>query len=763
MTRSDSGSTEALRRSRTLESMSSPLPPSSPPPSGRGDRLTAGRVASHVVVMVAVSAVLGVIVAGLAIPFAGVLSVGARNASEAMDDLPEELDTESLPQRTQILDSQGNVMATIYDQNRVEVSLNQISRTMVKSILAIEDYRFYEHGAIDLKGTLRAFVTNAANDGAAVQGGSSITQQLVKQTLVTQATTDEERAEATKTDYARKLRELRYAIALEEEHTKDWILERYLNIAYFGDGAYGIQAAAKHFFNVNARKLNVAQSAMLAGMVQSPDALDPTDNPDRTLARRNVVLDRMAQLNVITQEKADKIKGQKLGLKVQPKSNGCTSATAPFFCDYVLKYLEKDRSLGKNLEERQKLLRSGGLTIKTTLDLRFQNAADQAVRSTVYPKAQALGGLAMVVPGTGEVRAVSQSRPMGRSKKDGQTFINFAVPQEYGTAKGFQGGSTFKAFVLAQAIEDGIPLSHTIFSPDPGTFEEEDYEDCDGEPYGYGEFSVPNSTTGSINANMYNGTRLSVNTFFLGLEKETGICEPYRLAKSMGVDLDNPTGDSNGNGAERIPNFTLGTADVSPLEMAEAYATFAARGLHCDSRPVSSIEDAKGNVLKEYKPTCTQVLEESTADAVNDILQGVIEGGFASAQSLGRDAAGKTGTTNLGRSVWFVGYTPTMATASMIAGANQEGQPASLEGVDIGSETIYGASGSGNAAPIWGAAMRAVLPFIEDKDFVYPEGIDGVGVTAPAPPPSADNGGRGGGRGNDGRGGGRGNGGGRGR
>jgi membrane peptidoglycan carboxypeptidase len=739
--------------------MSSSLPPSSPPPAGQGDRLTAGRVVSHVVVMLAVSAVLGVIVAGLAIPFAGVLSVGARNASEAMDDLPEELDTENLPQRTQILDSQGNVMATIYDQNRVEVSLDQISRTMVKSILAIEDYRFYEHGALDLKGTLRAFVTNAANSGETVQGGSSITQQLVKQTLVTQAASEEEAAEATETNYARKLRELRYAIALEEEHTKDWILERYLNIAYFGDGAYGIQAAAKHFFNVNARKLNVAQSAMLAGMVQSPDALDPTDNADRTLARRNVVLDRMAQLNVITQEKADKVKAQDLGLKVQDKSNGCTSATAPFFCDYVLNYLEKDRSLGKNVDERQELLRSGGLTIKTTLDLRFQNAADQAVRSTVYPKAQAVGGLAMVQPGTGEVRAVAQSRPMGRNKEEGQTFINYAVPAKYGTAKGFQGGSTFKAFVLAQAIEDGTALSHTIYSPDPGTFQEEDYEDCDGEPYGYGEFSVPNSTTDSINANLYNGTRLSVNTFFLGLEKETGICEPFRLAKRMGLDLDNPTGDENGNGAERIPNFTLGTADVSPLEMAEAYATFAARGLHCDSRPVTSIEDAKGNVLKEYKPTCTQVMEESTADAVNDILRGVIEGGFASAEALGRDAAGKTGTTDGGNSVWFVGYTPTMATASMIAGANQAGSPSSLEGVDIGSETIYGASGSGNAAPIWGAAMRAVLPFIEDKDFEYPEGIDGVGVTAPAPPPSSSSG-----DGDDGRGnGGRGNGGGRGR
>lgn len=706
--------------------------------------------------MLAVSAVLGVIVAGLAIPFAGVLSVGARNASEAMDDLPEELDTENLPQRTQILDSQGNVMATIYDQNRVEVSLDQISRTMVKAILAIEDYRFYEHGALDLKGTLRAFVTNAANSGETVQGGSSITQQLVKQTLVTQATTDEERAEATETDYARKLRELRYAIALEEEHTKDWILERYLNIAYFGDGAYGIQAAAKHFFNVNARKLNVAQSAMLAGMVQSPDALDPTDNADRTLARRNVVLDRMAQLNVITQEKADKVKAQDLGLRTQEKSNGCTSSTAPFFCDYVLNYLEKDRSLGKTVEERQKLLRSGGLTIRTTLDLRFQNAADQAVSSTVYPKAQAIGGLAMVEPGTGAVKAVAQSRPMGRNRAEGQTFLNYAVPKSYGDANGFQAGSTFKVFVLAAAIDQGEPLTTTYNAADDMAIPEEEYEDCDGEPYGYGTWEVGNSTRSGY-MNMYGGTRDSVNTYFAQLEQKTGICEPYRLAKRMGVELTNPTGP----GAERVPSFTLGIADASPLEVAEAYATFGARGLHCDSRPVTAIEDAKGNVLKEYKPTCEQVMEETTADAVNDILRGVVESGFAAAEYFGRPAAGKTGTTQSGKAVWFAGYTPTMAAAAMIAGANEKGSPLPLLGVDVGASTIYEVSGSRLAAPIWGSAMAATADLYEDKDFTYPSTVEGAGVTY-VPQPSSGGGdgdGRGDGRGGRGNGGGNGGGG----
>ena len=249
------------------------------------------RVLSHLGVMVVVSAVLGVLVAGLAIPFAGVLGIGARGLADTMDELPAELETEQLAQRTTILGVDGNVLATLYDQNRVEVPLTQVSRTMVKAIVAVEDARFYQHGALDIRGTIRAFITNQAS--GSVQGGSSITQQLVKQTLLYQATSDEERAAATDDTYARKLKELRYAVALEQNHTKDWILERYLNTVYFGDGAYGIQSAAKHFFNTNASKLNVLQSATLAGLVRNPEGYDPTDNPERAVSRRNIVLQRI--------------------------------------------------------------------------------------------------------------------------------------------------------------------------------------------------------------------------------------------------------------------------------------------------------------------------------------------------------------------------------------------------------------------------------------------------------------------------------------
>ncbi|KQQ42662.1 MULTISPECIES: penicillin-binding protein [unclassified Nocardioides] len=697
----------------------------------RSDRLSSGRVLTHLGVMVAVSAVLGVVVAGLAIPFAGVLGISARNVAETMDSLPAELETEQLAQKTEITDVEGNVIATLYDQNRVEVPLSQISRKMVKSIIAIEDSRFYQHGALDVRGTLRAFVTNQANDGN-VQGGSSITQQLVKQTLLTQAKTKKQRAAAIDDSYARKIRELRYAIALEQRHSKDWILERYLNIAYFGDGAYGIQAAAKHYFDVNAKQLNYPQSAMLAGLVKSPDGYDPTNSPDRAIERRNVVLDRMAELSVIPGTKADRLKDTPLRLKVTNTPNGCVSTVAPFFCDYVVNYLMEDPALGDTRRERKDMLLSGGLRIRTTLDQSFQEAADASVASHVYPTDTAIGGLAMVEPRTGNVRAIAQSRPMGDDMAAGETYLNYAVNEKYGDSAGFQGGSTFKAFVLAAAVEDGIPLTETIYSPPTISISESAFEDCDGEPYGYGTWS-PSNSTDSGTMNLITGTQLSVNTFYAQLEARTGICQPFELAQSMGLDLDNPTGDEFGNGAERVPSFTLGSPNVSPLEMAEAYATFAGRGLHCDARPVTAIEDLRGNLLKEYPSSCDQVMEASTADAVNSVLRGVIEGGFASAEALDSPAAGKTGTTQDGKSVWFVGYTPKLATAAMIAGANDVGTPVSLSYQTVGGTYISAASGSGVAGPMWGDAMKAVDDQLDDDNFVAPSGTDVEGVLTTIP------------------------------
>jgi membrane peptidoglycan carboxypeptidase len=676
--------------------------------------------------MLAVAAVMGVLVAGLAIPFAGVAGLGARNVAKTMEKLPAKLKAEPLAQRTQLLAADGSVLATLYDQNRVNVPLAKVAPIMRKAIVSIEDYRFYQHGALDLKGTLRAFVTNQTAGGT-VQGGSSITQQMVKMTLINQADTKKERLAATADTYQRKINELRYAIAFERQYSKDWILERYLNIAYFGDGAYGIQAAARHYFSVPASRLSLRQAAMLAGLVKNPTGYDPTNYPGRARERRDVVIDRMAQLNVISDAEASAAKQKGLGLKVTPSRNGCVSSFAPFFCDYVVQYLLADKALGKTVDDRRRLLNSGGLTVKTTIDPRFQKAADDSVHSHVFPTDEAIGGLALVQPGTGNVRALAQSRPMGSDSKKGETYLNYVVPAEFGDANGFQAGSTFKAFVLSAAIKQGIPLSTTIHAPQTVSLPVSSFKRCDGYIRS-SDVWTPSNSTGSGTFNLYTGTQRSVNTFFAQLEQRTGLCEPVKLAREMGVKVPDD---------QVYPPFTLGIVDTNPLTMASAYATFAARGKHCDPRPVTAVLDSRGNPVDTFPEHCQRVLPRAVADAVNDILRGVQEpGGFGYDAGLGltQESAGKTGTTNNNRAVWFIGYTPNLVGAAMIAGANAQGHWLTLNGQTIGGAYVSGAHGSTTAGPMWGDAMHVIQQWLPDAKFHSPDptAIAGQQVTVPS-------------------------------
>lgn len=687
-----------------------------PSPSEQTDaRPGYANVFKHLGVMVAISAVMGLLVAGLVIPMAASLGYSANVVTKAVQQFPDQADEIPLPQSSKVLAKNGKLIATFYDENRVNVGLDQISPIMQQSLVAIEDYRFYEHGALDLKGTLRAFIKNQTSDGG-TQGGSSITQQLAKMTALAQAQTPSQRKAATADTYQRKVLELREAIAFEQKHTKDWILERYLNIAYFGDGAYGIQAAAKHYFSIDASELNAKQSALLAGLVKNPSGYSPTRFPDRAQARRDVVLSRMGQLNVISPQEATELQQKDLGLKVAPSGNGClASQSGPFFCDYVRRYLLDDPALGATVADRERLLDQGGLTIKTTMDPRFQRAADSAARGAVDPTDQAIGALAMVQPGTGNVLGLGQSRPMGRDKKKGQTFLDYAVPTKYGDSNGFQAGSTFKLFVIAAALEQDMSPYTSISSPAQVHLRMNEFMLCNDKPYSdYSTWDPRNSTSSGV-MNMYSGTQLSVNTFFAQLEQRTGICAPYRLAKEMGVDLADPQ-------HEMVPSFTLGVADVSPLEMANAYATFAARGLACEARPVTQILNPDGSVFKDYPKQCSQVMEDTTADRVNDILRGVMApGGFGSSLNINKQSAGKTGTTQGNVAVWFNGYTPAVATAAMIAGANSNGYPMSLNGQRVGGSYIGTAHGSTVAGPMWASAMREVQDLLPAETFTAPE------------------------------------------
>ena len=690
-----------------------------------GDRAPRRPIRS-IVTMVLVSAFCGVLVAGLLLPVASFVGLSARNVATGFENLPLDLEQEPTPQRTTVLDSRGRPLAYFYNQNRTDIPLEDVAPVMQEAILAIEDARFYEHGAIDVRGTLRAFINNAA-DGA-TQGGSSITQQLVKQILVTQAETRAERAEATETSYSRKLRELQFAMAYEREYSKDQILESYLNIAYFGDSAYGIQEAAQHYFSVDAADLNVKQAATLSGLVQNPSAYNPTRFPDAAITRRNIVLARMAQLDLIREQRAERIIRSDLGLEVRQLPNGCVSTDAPFFCSYVQNFLLEDDALGATPRDRLRTLNEGGLTISTTVDLRHQRAADSAVQATVDPTDLAIGSISMVEPGSGEVKAIAQSRPMGNARRDGETYLNYSVPEIYGNANGFQAGSTFKLFVLASALRQGAPPSTSFNTSSPYELPSDTtYRDCAGNDW-VGSDDVSNST-GDGYFDMYEGTQDSVNIYFMKLEQFTGICKPAELARQMGLEV--PTTDE-------VPTFALGVTDVSSLDMASAYATFAARGKFCAPHPVTQVLDSNGETLISNDGNCRRLMSRPVADTINDILRGVQQFGFGVNNQLSVPSAAKTGTTQNGRTVAYAGYTPALSTFATIAGVDRAGNPAGLSGKVIGG-SIRDISGSGFAGPMWAQAMRALEDVLPNRNFAAPDlsrlGDADVGEEPPFVPP----------------------------
>ena len=700
--------------------------------------------------MALLSAVAGILVAAIFIPGTALFASTANDLSNDIVDLPLKLDDQASAQTTRLLASNGDLIAYFYEENRQDIPLAKISPLMQDAILSIEDARFYEHGALDLKGTLRALVNNASE--GQTQGGSSITQQLVKLTLVSQATTKKQRLAAIKKSTARKIRELKLAIEYEQTHTKKEILERYLNLAYFGDSAYGISAASYHYFSVSPAKLNVRQAATLAGLVKNPVEFDPRVYPEKALARRNTVLAVMERLGKISPADAKRFQAAPLGLKITKFPNGCVSTVAEFSCDYVRRYLLTQSALGATVEERQRALERGGLTIKSNINVRMQKAANKAVKDTVAATdSGAIGAMAMVEPGTGKVRSLAQSRPMGRDKKKGQSFINFVVPTRYGDSGGFPAGSTFKMFTVAAALKQGIDVSQTFKAPPKMTIPAGSYFACNGG--GTAAWPVKNSTT-SGTMNMYTGTRQSVNTYFAQLEKKAGLCNVVRAAESMGIKVPD---------RDQVGPFTLGVTSVSPLDMAAAYAVPASGGMYCRPRPIDSIIDSNGKTVMKYRPRCERVMTKDQAAQINDILRGVQEpGGFgyANGTALSVPSAAKTGTTQDNKAVWYAGYTPDLATAAMIAGVKKSGAPKSLAGVTIRGSLIsfHAVGGSSLAGPMWAKAMHALDDFLPGTQFDPPPKRQ---PAAPKPEdkkkPAGDTGGGGGGgngRGNgpDGRG-----------
>lgn len=670
-------------------------------------------IVGKLIAFVAVAVVAGLLASGLVLPFAGAVGLGAKGITQSFEALPSQLRTPPMKASSRLLSADGTSLATFYAENRIDISYDDIAPSMREAIVAIEDERFFQHGAIDLRGTLRALVRNS-QAGEVSQGGSTITQQYVKLTLLEAASTPEERAAAVADTYARKLQELRYAIAIEETTPKEEILRRYLNTAYFGDGTYGVEAASRHYFNVSAKRLKLQQSAMLAAMVRNPVGYDPVEDPQPVIARRNLVLTNMAGQKIIKVSTAKELQKSGLGLDITPMRNGCTSSVAQFFCQYAYQRLMDNKNLGATVEERRDLLYTGGLTVTTSVDPKIQRAADEAVRDGVYPTSKAIGVISMVEPGTGLVKAMAQSRPMGKDEKKGQTYVNYNVDASHGGGTyGIQPGSSMKTFVLAAAIEQGIPLSVKLRVPSSYT-SIGPVETCAGAVRD--DWPVRNnSLSESGYFDLVTGTIRSVNTFFALMEEKTGICEPATIAEDLGV----IRGD--GKPLQQVKSFTLGVNEISPLSLAEAYAGFAARGKACPSVVITKILDRNGKTIDPDNAECKQVIPKEVADGVTYVLHQNVDGSDDCCRTgrgmilPGRQAAGKTGTNDSGISLTFAGYTPQLAAVAMVADVDPPLE--SLDHVQLTDQETGKAYGGTTAGPIWKAAMEKALEDVPAKDF----------------------------------------------
>lgn len=675
-------------------------------------------VVQSVVLFLGVSVLSGALAAGLAIPFAGLAGFGTERASESFEQLPQEMAVLPLPVRSRIVDSKGNVIANLFEQNRVYVPLRNVSPIVKKAVIAIEDSRFYEHGALDAKGTLRALMRNKS-EGSVTQGGSSITQQFVKMTLIQQAKTEKEALAAKEETYKRKIKELRYAVAIEEQFSKDEILEKYLNVAYFGDGAYGVEAAARHYFKATAKTLTLEQAAMLAGLVKNPTMYDPTNNQRAAKIRRDVVLRRMQELQIITPQQADKAIKTPVKLNIAEVPNGCASAPRyAFFCDYVVSKLLANPELGRTPKDRERFIKREGITVQTTLDPNTQKAAEQTIYKRSNPTDQVVAALTMVEPGSGKVKAMAQSRPYGNNRRIGQTTYNFNVERSYpGGYGGFQNGSTMKAFTLAAAIQKGVPLSYVINSPDRIDLRGKKFTTCKGTVWDP-TYQPKNSTKGG-NIDLVTATKNSVNTYFLQLSQKIGLCPINQLAAKLGVVNGKTFGRQKlGQPLEEIPSYTLGVGSVTPVMMANAFATFAARGVYCDPVVITSIKDKAFKEIKTPKADCFQAMKPEHADGVNRALQEVINSGTGQALDIGRPAAGKTGTIDDNMSVWFVGYTPQLAGAAVVSDADPPYHD--MIGLRYNGKKLGDATGGKLAGPLWEDTMRAALKGMPEEGFVKP-------------------------------------------
>lgn len=613
-----------------------------------------------------------------------------REAREQADELPE---------TSFLLSSDGTLITRLHaGEDRVSVRTSKIPDVVRDAVIAIEDQRFYDHRGLDVRALLRAAYIDATT-GEVVEGGSTITQQLVKNVYV-----------GDEVSLARKAREAYLAWQLEHRLTKEQILTKYLNTVYFGNGAYGIRAAAETYFDVQPLDLTLEQAALLAGSIAAPVDYDPVTHPVRAKGRRRHVLRRMLELGMIDLSRYEAAVASPVTLNLTPEDEA--RYAAPYFVDYVKEWFLSNPRFGETPQERYTLLFEGGLQIVTTLDLGMQAAAERAVSSILTERGDPFAALTAVDPRTGYVRAMVGGRDYWDAD-DRFARINLAT----GGSTGRQAGSAFKPFALVAALEHGVTRSQPLNGSSAhillqdGTY----WDPRNAEGGGYGTISLESATVNSVNIAYAN--LLSV----IGAgDTYAGASATVEAAVRMGIRCCPRTTEPNGALAA-VPSAVLGVNEVSTLEMASAYGTLAFAGQHVQPTPVISVTTADGDVIYEASSTPQPAVDAAIAAEAVDILSGVVSGGTGTGANIGRPQFGKTGTSQNASDAWFVGAVPQLATAVWV------GFPSGQIPMCCGNVRISTVYGGTWPASIWRAFMLAATARMPAKAF--PEAPDVEYVT----------------------------------
>ena len=646
-----------------------------------------------------VSALMGVVGAGMLVPIAGPTALVAKSAPSVFNELPGDLQTVAPAEESQILDSSGAVIAHFYDKQRIVVPSANISDVMKKAIIAIEDKRFYEHNGVDATGIARAFVTNLGDSGR--QGASTITQQYVRNSLAERGYLEgdaDQVSAATEQTTERKLREIKYALALEKTQSKDELLTGYLNIAPFGPITYGVEAASQRYFSKSASELNYLESALLAGLVQSPVQYDPLVHPDAAKERRNTVLAAMLEQNVITQEEYDKGIDTTIDSMLHPtvSSEGCSGAESSkaYFCDYVLAQFLEDPTFGETRTERERMLKTQGITIRTTMDPTMQNAAFSSLTHTI-PVGDASGlndALVSLDPRSGRVLAMAQNTTYGI--ESGETMSNYSADGN------FQVGSTFKVFTLLEWFKEGHSAYETVGSNN--TFYGNGSFKCGGRAIYTDGYQVNDLAGKTGTMNVVRATGQSVNQAFVNMASRVDFCAIFDTAYNMGITED-------GEVPSPFPANILGSVSSSPLQMASVFGAIANSGQQCTPQSIESVTDRDENVLKEFSADCKEVISADVANKTAALLT-ASAGQYYTSTRLGdgRPFAAKSGTTDGHANTWLTGFTPSVVTSAWVghgANSSQEVGSVTINGKYYGE--IYGETFVGQN--IWAPYMTQIL------------------------------------------------------